>query len=78
MPSTSTTKRRFEFVGGSSDKFWELSTDGNKVLVRFGRNGTNGQTSTKSFDDAAAAQKHTDSLIRQKTAKGYREIGRAA
>lgn len=73
MPSAS-TKRRFEFVGGGSDKFWELSIDGNDVLVRFGRNGTNGQASTKTFADNAAAQQHADKLIREKLAKGYCEV----
>ena len=74
MPNASTTKRRFEFVGGASDKFWELSIDGNEVLVRFGRNGTNGQTSTKTFADADAARKHAEKLVREKLAKGYSEV----
>lgn len=73
MPGT-INKRRFEFVEGSSDKFWEISTNGNEVLVRFGRNGTNGQTSTKSFGDEAAAKKHADGLIAEKLGKGYSEI----
>ena len=72
MPST--TKRRFEFVGGTSDKFWELSVQGKEVLVRFGRNGTTGQASTKSFADAGAAQKHAEKLIAEKLGKGYVEV----
>ena len=32
MPGTSTT-RRFEFVAGSSDKFWELRVNGSEVSV---------------------------------------------
>ena len=39
--------------------------------VRFGRNGTQGQTTTKTFSDVAAARQHADKLIRQKTGKGY-------
>ena len=70
MASTSTTKR-FEFVGGGSDKYWEITTRGTEVAVRFGRNGTQGQTTTKVFPDAAAARNHADKLIRQKTGKGY-------
>ena len=46
--------------------------------MRFGRSGTNGQTNTKTFDDGAAAQKQMDSLIRQKTGKGYAEVSQAA
>jgi predicted DNA-binding WGR domain protein len=73
MPTTR-TKRRFEFVAGTSDKFWEIDVKGNEVLVRFGRNGTNGQSSTKSFGDDAAAKKHADKLIAEKIAKGYVEL----
>jgi predicted DNA-binding WGR domain protein len=57
--------------GGSSDKLWEITTCGTEVMVRFGRNGTQGQTTTKTFPDAAGARHHADKLIRQKTGKGY-------
>src|SRR4051812_18553582 len=50
--------RRFEFVGGTSAKFWEIDTRENQVIVRFGRVGTNGQTQTKTLADPAAAAKH--------------------
>ena len=72
-PNT-TNYRRFTFVGGGSDKFWEIGVNGIEVAVRFGRNGTAGQTNTKSFGDAAAAQKHADKLIHEKTGKGYVEV----
>jgi predicted DNA-binding WGR domain protein len=71
MANAITTTKRFEYVGGGSDKFWEITTRGTEVIVRFGRNGTSGQTTTKVFPDAAAARKHADKLIRQKTGKGY-------
>jgi hypothetical protein len=44
------------------------------VVVNYGRKGTAGQTNTKSFADAAAAQKHADKLIQEKTGKGYVEV----
>jgi len=65
--------RHFEFVEGSSSKFWEVSQTGNDLTVRFGKIGTQGQTQTKSFDDVAAARKHADKLIGEKTKKGYVE-----
>ena len=65
--------RRFEFVGGSSAKFWEVSVNGNDVTVRYGRIGTSGQEQTKSFADAEKAQKHANKLIAEKTGKGYVE-----
>ena len=64
------TTRYFEFVGGNSRKFWEITVAGSDVTVRFGRIGTDGQSQTKSFDDEAAAR-HAEKLIAAKTKKGY-------
>jgi DNA ligase-1 len=74
-PATKTiaTTRHFELVEGSSSKFWEISTSGTDVTVRFGKLGTQGQTQTKTFGDAAAAQKHAEKLIGEKVKKGYQE-----
>jgi DNA ligase-1 len=66
-------QRYFEFVDAKSSKFWEITTSGNDVTVRFGRIGTSGQTKTTTFGDAAAAEKHADKLIDEKTGKGYDE-----
>ena len=66
--------RHFELVEGSSSKFWEIAVNGKDVTVRFGRIGTSGQTQTKRFDDAAAAQKHANKMSQQKISKGYREL----
>jgi predicted DNA-binding WGR domain protein len=66
-------KRYFEFVDGSSFKFYEVSTSGNQVTVRFGRIGTEGQTQVKTLTDADAATKHAEKQIASKLAKGYRE-----
>jgi DNA ligase 1 len=70
--------RRFEYVEGNSDKFWEVIVSDSQVDVCFGRNGTNGQRETKTFADAAAAQKHADAKVREKLKKGYQEVGKAA
>ena len=66
-------KRYFEFVGGSSAKFWEVAVSDKTVTFRFGRIGTDGQKNVKTLDDAAAATKHAEKLIKEKTAKGYLE-----
>ncbi len=65
--------RRFEFVGGTSAKFYEVVVAGSSVTVRYGRLGTEGQRLTKSLADAAGAQRHADQLIAAKLAKGYCE-----
>ncbi len=65
--------RRFEFVGGSSRKFWEISVSGNSFTVRFGRLGTVGQSQTKSLADEARAKREAGNLIAEKLKKGYVE-----
>lgn len=65
-------RRYFEFVGGTSAKFWEVALNHTEVTVRFGRIGTGGQTQRKSLADSAAAAAHAEKLITAKVAKGYR------
>ena len=71
--STPGSVRHFEFVGGSSRKFWEISVSGNSFTVRFGRIGTPGQSQTKALADEARAKREADSLIAEKIKKGYLE-----
>jgi len=66
---------RYEFVEGSSSKFWEIEISGASVTTRWGRIGTAGQEKTKDFASSDKAQAEYDSLIREKTGKGYRETG---
>jgi DNA ligase 1 len=73
MSAKTTTKRRFEFVEGTSRKFWEIETLGSEVHIQFGRIGTAGQAVSKSFPDEAAAAKHADKTMQEKMAKGYIE-----
>jgi uncharacterized protein (TIGR02996 family) len=68
-------KRYFEFSEGSSNKFWEVWVDGNKVLTRYGKIGAGGQTTVKDEGSPDAAQKLHDKLVREKTGKGYEEKG---
>ena len=67
--------KRFELVEGAASKFWEVDVSGCDVTVRFGRIGTNGQTKTKSLASSSAAQKEHDALVKEKTGKGYQEVG---
>jgi predicted DNA-binding WGR domain protein len=65
--------RHFEFIGGSSRKFWEISVSGNAFTVRFGRLGTTGQSQTKTFADEAKARYEAEKLVQEKVQKGYVE-----
>jgi DNA ligase 1 len=71
-PATGT--RRFELTEGSSSKFWEISVRDKEMTVRFGRIGGTGQSSAKSFADAATASKQAEKLVDEKLGKGYREV----
>jgi DNA ligase-1 len=73
MTTATTGSRRFEFVEGTSRKFWEVETHGHEVVVRFGRIGSAGQTNTKTFADGGAAATHAAKLVGEKVKKGYVE-----
>lgn len=70
--------RRFEFSEGRSNKFWEVGLNGARLSTRWGKLGTKGQEQTKSLPSADRAKAAHDSLINEKLAKGYREVGAAA
>jgi predicted DNA-binding WGR domain protein len=75
LPSGDTPMRRFEFVDGKSNKFWETKTEGPKLMVRFGRIGGTWQESDKLLANAEKANAEMEKLIREKTRKGYLEVG---
>jgi predicted DNA-binding WGR domain protein len=66
--------RRFEFVEGSSSKFWQIEQSGTSLTVKFGKLGANGQTQLKSLATDAAALKEQDKLVAEKLKKGYVEV----
>ncbi|MBY0228504.1 MAG: WGR domain-containing protein [Gemmataceae bacterium] len=66
-------RRRFEFVEGSSSKFWEVWTEGSKMYTQYGRIGSTGSITEKPCADEAAARKAAEKLIGEKTGKGYKE-----
>ena len=70
--------RRFELIEGTAAKFWEVEVDAANYSVRYGRLGTAGQSLSKTAADAAKAQLEVDKLIKEKTGKGYTEVGASA
>ncbi|MBN1346705.1 MAG: WGR domain-containing protein [Phycisphaerae bacterium] len=65
--------RYFEFIGGTSRKFWEITLSGPRSSVRFGRIGTLGQERVKSFQNEDAARRSAERMIGEKLRKGYEE-----
>lgn len=65
--------RRFEFVEGTSARFWEVESRGDVLIVRFGKLGAAGQTKEKAFPSADAA-----SCARRSTTAGRETCPRRA
>ncbi len=67
------SERTFEFQDGKSNKFWAISVSGDSHTARYGKIGSKGQSTTKTFPTAEKAQADADKLIAEKTGKGYKE-----
>ncbi len=68
----------FEFVEGSSSKFWEIAIAGTTVTTRYGKIGTAGQSTPKTYKSAGEAKAEHDKLVAEKTKKGYELVRGAA
>ena len=66
-------KRYFEYKDAKSKKFWEVSVSGKKVHIRYGKIGTDGQTSLKELSTPAEAKAHAEKQAAGKVKKGYKE-----
>ena len=66
---------RYEFSEGSSNKFWEINLSGKSFTTTYGKIGTSGQTTIKTWKSEAEAKKEYDKLIGEKTKKGYELVG---
>lgn len=56
---------------GSAHKFYEVSVEGTTLNIRYGRIGTDGSTSSKTFGSEDAATKEATKKIAAKAKKGY-------
>jgi predicted DNA-binding WGR domain protein len=72
-PAAAPKRRRFEFSEGTSNKFWEVWVEGSVLNTQWGKIGTEGRNTVKSFPDAAKAQAAAEKLIKEKTGEGYKE-----
>ncbi|AKT40400.1 WGR domain-containing protein [Chondromyces crocatus] len=70
--------RRFEFVQGSSAKFWMTDVQGNAFVVVYGRLGTSGQRKEKDFPSPDAARREMEKKIAEKLREGYQEVSATA
>ncbi len=65
---------RYELDDGSSSKFWQIELEGTSFTTRYGRIGTDGQTSTKTFSDPETAGREYDKITKSKVRKGYQLV----
>jgi predicted DNA-binding WGR domain protein len=69
VESGSTT--RLTFVEGSSNKFWQITVEGDKTITTYGKVGTKGVSGEKMHTDIEAAKKFAGKEIAGKEKKGY-------
>lgn len=62
-----------EEATGTSHKFYEVVVDGTVLNIRYGRIGTDGSKSSKTFPTEALALKEAEKKIKAKKRKGYEE-----
>lgn len=70
--------RRFEFVEGTSAKFWMAELQGSTFIVVYGRLGTDGQRKEKEFDDEEGARREYERKVAEKLREGYHEVSAEA
>lgn len=61
----------YEFVAGTSSKFWEITVNGNSYTTRFGKIGTDGKASTKEWASQEDSIKQATKQRNLKIKKGY-------
>jgi predicted DNA-binding WGR domain protein len=66
--------RRLLFSEPGVDKFWEAAVDGNKLVTRWGKAGTRGQTQVKTFPDEETARTEQDRQEKGQLVKGFRPV----
>lgn len=64
---------RYELSEGTSNKFWEINLAGKSFTTTYGKIGTTGQTTIKTFGSDAEAKKEYDKIVAEKVKKGYVE-----
>jgi len=66
--------RRLVSGEAGAERFWEATTDGNRLVTRWGKAGARAQTQLKTFPDEEAARKEQERQEREQLAKGFRHI----
>ncbi|EMO33460.1 leucine rich repeat protein [Leptospira santarosai str. HAI821] len=66
-------KKYLTYQDEGSNKFWSIDVSGSTFTVTFGKVGSSGQSSVKTFHDEQECLKEAEKLLREKLKKGYVE-----
>ncbi|EKT85410.1 leucine-rich repeat domain-containing protein [Leptospira santarosai] len=66
-------KKYLTYQDEGSNKFWSIDVSGSTFTVTFGKAGSSGQNSVKTFGDEQECLKEAEKLLREKLKKGYLE-----
>ena len=73
-PGTANPDRRpNRLVRPADDLFWEAATDENRLILRWGRIGTRGQTRLTTFADEESARQELERLEKEQRKNGYQD-----
>jgi predicted DNA-binding WGR domain protein len=64
-------ERKLIYMDAKSSKFWNISQKGDSHTVTYGRIGSAGQETSKTFASEALAVKDAEKLVKEKLGKGY-------
>lgn len=67
--------KHLQYIDEISDKFWKVQTNECTLTVTYGRNGTSGQSKSKSYETEEECIQQAEKLIAEKIKKGYSEDG---
>ena len=73
-PRLPTGARRFRFMHGGTDKFYDIILERNSYTVHYGRWGSAGVFQTKEFENPLAARSAYHRQLLSKISKGYSDI----
>jgi predicted DNA-binding WGR domain protein len=65
--------RSLSFERGTSRKFWRVARAGSELMISYGRVGTAGQVTIKTFESVERASRELKKLTEEKLRKGYVE-----
>jgi len=67
-------EKYFRYTDDSSDKYWEIIFEENRLQVFFGKIGSAGRIEEKKYATSEECLKEVDKLIKSKLKKGYQEV----